>query len=288
MKETLEKNASFLNGGGLGSPLGMGGDPRTELAPELQPVQEFALPEISPATDEEIIAYLRRSCKMAEIAALAERDALISGICDQFGITVSDEELQAAGDTFRLEHRLVGASETLKWLFGQRITVEDWSEGIRVSLLTKKLKELLFGATVDAHYMNNRNNYRRVALSQILVGDLTDAQKIAHAIREEYTSFCALALEYSKGKQSKENGGFAGICFLSKLMPEIAQAVDKAKEGEVVGPIQTKIGYHIIKIEKWFPSELSESVREAIFGSLFQAWLQESSNIARKVTEVMK
>lgn len=245
---------------------------------DLQPLEEFALPEISPATDEEIIAYLRRSCQMAEIAAKAERDALILSICKQLGVTVSDEELQAAGDTFRLEHKLLGAPETLNWLSFQRIAVEDWSGGIRVSLLAKKLKELLFGAGVDNYYINNRNNFRCVALSQILVHDLADALKIAHAIREEYASFCALALEHSKGKQSKKNGGFAGIRFLSELIPEITEAVSEAKEGELIGPIQTKFGYHIIKIEKWFASELTESVRAEILESLFQAWLQGRLN----------
>lgn len=237
-------------------------------------MRESALPEISPATDEDVITYLRRSHKIAEIAALSERDALILGICEQFGITVSDEELQAAGDVFRQEHKLLGASETLAWLSRQRITVEDWTQGIRVALLTKKLKEHLFGNAVDAHYISNRNDYKRIALSQILVRDLGDALKVTHALREENASFCALALAYSRGKQSKENGGFVGIRFVAELIPEIAQAVFKAKEGEVVGPIQTKLGYHILKIEKWFSSELSESVREEILEALFQAWLQ--------------
>jgi parvulin-like peptidyl-prolyl isomerase len=51
---------------------------------------------------------------------------------------------------------------------------------------------------------------------------------------------------------------FVGIRFLSELLPEIAQAISEAKEGEVIEPIQTKLGYHILKIEKWFPAELSE------------------------------
>jgi parvulin-like peptidyl-prolyl isomerase len=250
-----------------------------EVTP-LQPLRESALPQIEPATDEDIIAYLRRSHKIAEIAALAEHDALILSICEKLSTTVSDEELQAVGDAFRLEHKLLGASETLAWLQEQRITVEDWSQGIRVALLTKKLKEHLFGDAVDAHYMSNRNDYKRVALSQILVRDLPDSLKVAYAIREEKASFCALALEYSKGKQSQENGGFVGICFIAKLMLEIAQAISEAKEGEVIGPIQTKLGYHILKIEKWFPTELSESVREEILESLFQVWLRERVNSA--------
>lgn len=34
---------------------------------------------------------------------------------------------------------------------------------------------------------------------------------------------------------------------------------------------------HHIKIEKWFPVELNESVREEILESLFRAWLREQS-----------
>jgi parvulin-like peptidyl-prolyl isomerase len=242
-------------------------------------LEKLALPKISPATDEAITAYLRRSYKIAEIAALAERDALIVSVCEQLGITVTDEELQAAGDAFRLEHKLPGASETLAWLSQQRITVEDWSQGIRVSLLAQKLKEHLFGAAVDTYYISNRDNYRRVALSQILVRDLTEALKIAQVLREEKASFCALALEHSKGKQSKENGGFVGVRFLAELLPDIVQAISEAKEGEVIGPIQTQLGYHILKIEKWFPAELSESVRKQIMESFFQVGFQKISNL---------
>ncbi|MDV2998347.1 MAG: Foldase protein PrsA [Chroococcidiopsis sp. SAG 2025] len=243
---------------------------------ELKPEQEFALPKIFPATNEDIIAYLRCSYKLAEIAALAERDALILDVCDRLGVTVSDEDLQVAGDAFRLEHKLLGASETLIWFEKQRITVEDWTQGIRITLLTNKLKEHLFGDSVDAHYLSNRNDYKRVALSQILVDDLTNALKVTYAIRESNASFCTLALLHSKGKKSKENGGFVGIRFLKELMPEIAQAIAEAKEGEVIEPVQTKLGYHILRIEKWFPAELSE-IREQVLESLFLAWLQANS-----------
>ncbi len=240
-------------------------------------LEKLVLPEISPASDEAVIAYLRHSFKFAEMAALAERDALILSVCQQLSISISDEELQAAGDAFRLEHKLLGASETLAWLGKQRISVEDWSKGIRLSLLTQKLKEHLFGEAVDSHYMTNRDDYRRVALSQILVRDLTEALKIGQALRVENDSFCALALEHSKGKQSQQNAGFVGIRFLAELLPDIAKTVAEAKEGEVVGPIQTKLGYHILRVEKWFAAELSE-VREQVLESLFQSWLQAGNS----------
>lgn len=235
----------------------------------------LTLPVTEPATDAEIVDYLRRSCKIAEIAASAEQDTLVLKLCEELGITVSDEEWQTAGDIFRLEHNLPGVAETQAWFAQQRVSVEEWSQGIKVSLLTKKLKDHLFGAMVDGHYMGNRDNYKQVALSQILVSDLTEALKIAQALRQKEASFCALALTHSKGKQSQQNGGFVGIRYLAELSPTVAEAVTDAEEGEILGPIHTSLGYHILKIEKWFPTELNEALREQILDSLFQVWLRQ-------------
>jgi parvulin-like peptidyl-prolyl isomerase len=84
-------------------------------------------------------------------------------------------------------------------------------------------------------------------------------------------------LEHSRGKQSQQNAGFVGIRFLAELLPEITKAVAEAKEGEVVGPIQTKLGYHILRVEKWFAADLSE-VREQVLEWLFHNWLQTKSS----------
>jgi len=36
-------------------------------------------------------------------------------------------------------------------------------------------------------------------------------------------------------------------------MPEMIQSVSEAKEDEVLEPIVTKLGNHIIKVDKWLP-----------------------------------
>jgi parvulin-like peptidyl-prolyl isomerase len=239
---------------------------------------KFVLPEIPNVSDTEILAYLRRSRQISQIIALTEQNLLVEALCNQYGITVSDEEWQAAGDAFRMEHKLLGTTETMEWLSRQRITVEDWSEGIRADLLAKKLKGYLFSEAIDTHYMNHRQEYKRVALSQILVANLADALKVSRQLRETNTSFCALAIEFSKGRQSKENGGFLGVHFLSELMPEIAEAIATAEAGEIIGPVQTKLGYHILRVETWFAPELDLVSREQMLDSLFQRWLQEVKN----------
>ncbi|MTJ47571.1 peptidylprolyl isomerase [Dolichospermum sp. UHCC 0259] len=235
---------------------------------------QLTLPKITPASDEDILAYLRHSYKIAEIAAFAERDALTLKLCEQLEIKVTEEELQEAGNVFRQKNKLLGTSETLAWLAQQRISVEDWSQSIHTLLLSQKLKEHLFSAALDEHYISNKDSYKRVALSQILVHNLTEATHFIKLLKDEKASFCALALEYSTGKQSRENGAFVGIRFLTELLPEINQAIIDMQEGDLVGPIQTKLGYHILKVEKWFPPNLTE-VREQILELMFQNFIKE-------------
>lgn len=235
------------------------------------------LPEISLATNEQILDHLRHSYKISAVAADAEQEVLILRLCEQLEITVSEDELQAAGDTFRQDHKLLTASETLSWLAQQRLQVEEWSESIRVKLLTQKLKERLFGSTIDTQYLVDPYIFKRVALSQILVLDLTEALRIVQALQQDKAAFCSLALQYSKGKQSKENGGFVGIRFVSELLPELGQAIAEVKDGDAIGPIETKLGYHILKVEKWFSHEFRE-VKEQVLEFLLQTWLKSQTH----------
>ncbi|MBE9009694.1 peptidylprolyl isomerase [Pseudanabaenaceae cyanobacterium LEGE 13415] len=247
----------------------------TVEAPSEETTFGFTISTIEPASDTEILAYLHRSCRIAEVTTATEQDAVVRSICDQLGITVSDEEWQAAGDEFRMKHQLLSPAATIEWLDQQRISVEAWSEGIKVELLTRKLKDQLFGAMVDSSYFGDRDRHRRVALSQILVVDLATALSLVRQLRDEKASFCALALEYSKGKQSQLNGGFVGVRLFAELTPEIVEAIGSAEEDEIIGPVQSKLGYHILKIEKWYPIELNESMRNQLIDVFFQAWMQE-------------
>jgi parvulin-like peptidyl-prolyl isomerase len=246
----------------------------TEVSPQTAQIpQGIQPPEVEKATDEAISNYLRHTYKMAEVAALAEQDAKIIKACDTLGIVISDEELQVNGDEFRLKNKLLGASETLAWLEQQRISSEEWTQGIRIRLLTQKLKNHLFADSIDSHYLNNRQEYHRAAFSQILVPELSEALQIVQTLRAGKESFCAMALEHSKAQPSGKQGGFVGVRFLSTLMPEIKEAISGIQEGEIIDPIKTRIGYHVLRIEKWFPPVLSESVREEILEILFQTWL---------------
>jgi parvulin-like peptidyl-prolyl isomerase len=121
--------------------------------------------------------------------------------------------------------------------------------------------------------LTNREEYHRAAFSQILVSELPDAWQIVQKLRSGQASFCAMALEHSKAQLSRKQGGFVGVRFLSTLMSEIKEAITGVAEGEIIDPIKTHLGYHVLRIEKWFPPTLNEAVLEEILEVLFQQWL---------------
>jgi parvulin-like peptidyl-prolyl isomerase len=223
-----------------------------------------------------IAAYLRRTLQFAGFASLHQQESMILKVCESLNLAVSDAEIQAAGDEFRRKHQLLGATDTVAWLAQQQILIEDWAEGLRIELLTAKLKEHLFGGVIDSTYISDRQKFRRVALSQILLQDSLEVLKIKQQLGQDISQFCKIALEHSQASASRNNGGFLGIRFVTDLIPVIQEAVLSASEGDLLGPIQTELGYHLVKVEKIFPVVLDEPVRARLLDYLWQNWLQEA------------
>lgn len=82
--------------------------------------------------------------------------------------------------------------------------------------------------------------------------DLENAKKQVQEIMKttNKNNFAQKAKEFSKDPGSATKGGSLGeTTDLSGLVPEFANAVKNGKAGDIVGPIQTQFGYHIIYIE---------------------------------------
>lgn len=87
---------------------------------------------------------------------------------------------------------------------------------------------------------------KTVSASHILVGSEKDAHKIMDRIAKG-EDFAELAKRFSKCP-SKSKGGNLGWFGKGQMVPEFEQACFNGKTGDVVGPVKTEFGYHIIKI----------------------------------------
>ncbi len=81
--------------------------------------------------------------------------------------------------------------------------------------------------------------------------DSADVFATAEELRNRAQSgedFAQLALDFSEDPGSGPNGGELGWFGKGQMVPEFESAAFGAQPGELVGPIKTQFGYHIIKV----------------------------------------
>lgn len=85
----------------------------------------------------------------------------------------------------------------------------------------------------------------------ILVPSIDDVNAVLQKIASQENTFAALAGEYSTCP-SKARGGSLGSFGPGVMVKEFDDVVfsPQTKVGEVVGPVQTKFGYHLIVVDK--------------------------------------
>ncbi len=85
----------------------------------------------------------------------------------------------------------------------------------------------------------------KLRASHILVKKLGLAEEILAKIRNG-EDFSKLALAHSECP-SRKRGGDLGFFTRGRMVKEFETSVANAKVGEIVGPVKTRFGYHIIK-----------------------------------------
>lgn len=120
-------------------------------------------------------------------------------------------------------------------------------------------------ASLQARFDSKRDSYNtQNSIGGYVIGeeyqagenDFAVAKKQAEEIMKTTNkdNFAEKAREFSKDPGSAKNGGSLGeTADLSKLVPEFANAVKNGKAGDIVGPIKTQFGYHIIYIQSKDP-----------------------------------
>ena len=122
-------------------------------------------------------------------------------------------------------------------------------------------------AALQARFDSKRDSYNtQNSIGGYVIGeeyqagenDFAVAKKQAEEIMKTTNkdNFAEKAREFSKDPGSAKNGGSLGeTADLSKLVPEFANAVKNGKAGDIVGPIKTQFGYHIIYIQSKDPKD---------------------------------
>jgi peptidyl-prolyl cis-trans isomerase D len=103
-----------------------------------------------------------------------------------------------------------------------------------------------------------------------------EAERQLYRVRsriEAGESFEALARELSEDPGSRAQGGDLGFFPRGRMVPEFEQAAFGAAPGELVGPVRTSFGYHLIRVLERRPER--QRPFEEVEANVRERWLQE-------------
>jgi parvulin-like peptidyl-prolyl isomerase len=228
-----------------------------------------------PLTLQELLQVGRRSGKFKALIEDAVREKVVAQAARRAGLTVSTPELQQAADLFRRRAKLTKAGDTHRWLADHQMTVDDLEANLEQELLQQKLAAQGPPLRVVQFFAEHRTRYDRARLAHLVVAQESAAQELLSQIQEEELDFAALARQHSLDHESRPRGGSLGVVHRKSLSPAVESAVFNARKGQVVGPVKTDMGYHLIKVEEILLGQLDAGIADAIRQELFRSWLRE-------------
>ena len=240
-------------------------------------------------------AEIEQTVVPAEIAAKKEdyrknlandliAELLIKDRADRLGLTVSADEVKEAVDRLKQQYGISTDQQFAESLQKSGLTRADMEARLRDTLLMNKVfsrelrgREDMTDKELRERYDREKEHYRlpeRARLREIVIlrpsnaaavdAARQHAEQLAAQARAN-ADFSLLATTASESG-TKSKGGDLGEVTRGELLPDLDKAVFNANSGAVIGPIETKSGWHILKVEQRLPSEVPafESIKDKI------------------------
>jgi foldase protein PrsA len=118
-------------------------------------------------------------------------------------------------------------------------------------------------AQISAYYEKNKSRFGSAETRNVLIvltKDKATADKAKSAIRDG-ESFSSVAKKYSTDAGSKNQGGKLTVT-KGQQEPAFDDAVFKASEGALLGPLKTQFGYYVVRVQK-VTKATQQSLKEA-------------------------
>ena len=228
----------------------------------------------------EIAIFHKYHMSLREICCQILYDKIIEQAAEVRNIVITPEEIDLQAEEVRRLKRLEQASDTMAWLKEEMLSPDEWEIAIRKDLLSRKLARELFTHEAEIYFNQNRPNFDKFLLYQLVVPYEKLAQELLYRIEEEEISFYQAVHLYDIDEQRRNICGYEGEVHRRDYPAAMAAAIfrNPIPVGELTGPIRSEAGYHLFQIESYQPAEFTPEIRQEIIDRLFQQWLTNELN----------
>lgn len=224
---------------------------------------------------QDILQQVKLSCQIPSIMEQIVTRKVVKDAAAEAGIKVETEELQQAADRIRLISKLKTADETWEWLNKNCLSLDDFEEMVYTNEISGKVAQHLFGDKVEPWFVEHQLDYAGAVIYEVVLDDEDLAMELFYALQEGEMSFFEIAQQYIQDTELRRRGGYRGIVRRTEMKPEISAAVFAAKSPQILKPIVSSKGVHLILVEEIILPELDDKLRYQILTDLFATWLKQ-------------
>jgi parvulin-like peptidyl-prolyl isomerase len=233
------------------------------------------LPNALTISHDEIIHQVKLAGQIPAILEGIATRQIVATQAAEVGIQVTSEELQQAADAIRLTNNLHRAEDTWAWLQKQGLSLDELEEMVEARVLSAKLAQYLFADKVEPYFVTHQIEYTQIAMYEVVLNDEDLAMELYYALQEGELDFHAIAHQYIQDKELRRTGGYRGLLHRTDLKPEISAAVFAATPPQILKPILTSKGVHLILVEEITQPQLDPALSSEILSELFSNWLEQ-------------
>jgi parvulin-like peptidyl-prolyl isomerase len=234
----------------------------------------------------DIIHNLKLSCQIPDVVEAVASLSIIAEAAQEAGISVTPEELQQEGNDLRFTKKLVRAKDTWTWLEKHHLSVNEFEELAYNNVLSRKLANHLFSAQLEKHFYEHQLDYVAAVTYEVVFEDRDLALELFYALEEGEVNFPEIARLYIPEPELRRAYGYQGLRYRKDFRPEIAAAVFAAAPPEVLKPITTTKGVHLIWVEEVIQPQLDEQLVKKIIAESFSDWLKQQINAMKIVIQI--
>lgn len=226
-------------------------------------------------SSKEMLQQLKISCQIPVLLDAIATRKIILDAARVSGIKLEIQELQQSADSLRTANNLLKAEDTWAWLQKHHLSLEEFEELAEINLLSAKLAHHLFADKVKPFFYEHQLDYLAAVTYEVILDDEDLAWELFYALTEGEMSFQDITRQHIHNPELRRTGGYRGIRSRKDFKPDIAAAVFVANPPQLLKPILTTQGVHLIWVEEIIRPELDQQLRLKIMSDFFSTWLKE-------------
>jgi foldase protein PrsA len=208
---------------------------------------------MKPETVEKMDEQQRRAFMQQVLERIIETKLTVQEAVKE-GIQVTDEE---AGRMLKEFRRRFSSDEEMEAILKKgKTSIEMRKKDDRGAVMTRKLEGRLVkqlpvsNHDLQTYFETNRQFllHDMVKAKHIMVETQQQAREVLARLKKG-ESFEALAKQFSIDSDTKDKGGEVGWFHKGGMLKEYGDAAFALKVGEVSPPVETKVGYFLVKVE---------------------------------------